>query len=200
MSGVGNRGSSIRHKDDGRREYHKRGKMREKVRHFPGFGAVACARLEVPADCSAVIGIFLRDSMYYLIPTTSGSMPCCLPVLSGFLLASAATLWRVEDHEFSRLSSSQKWTEDREEGYRLEVEHDFFYLPFFPLSVLYCLDRAGNMCWALVGSWKRRASRKQRQVRRQHDRSASSCKVCSVLKVLGYVSYLLTQLKWTVSH
>lgn len=92
MSGVGNRGSSIRYKDDGQWEYHKRGKVRERVRHFPGFGAVACATLEGPADCSAVIGIFLRESMYYLIPTTSGSMPYCLSILSGFLLASAATL------------------------------------------------------------------------------------------------------------
>jgi len=35
--------------------------VREKRRHFPGFGAVAWARLEVAAGYSSVIDIFLRD-------------------------------------------------------------------------------------------------------------------------------------------
>lgn len=81
------------------------------------------------------------------------------PQLVLFLLLAGAPLWQSADHEFA---SGQKWTEDKE-GYRLELERDFFFhLPLFPLSVSHYLDSAGDMYWALVGSRRRRTSREQR--------------------------------------
>lgn len=164
--GVGSRGSWIRYKDNGRWEYRKHGKVSETVRHVAAVGVVACVRWDVAADCSNVTGILFREPMHYLTPTTGGSMSCCLPSLSCFLLLAGAPLWHSADHEFA---SGQKWTEDKE-GYRLQLERDFFFhLPLFPLSVSHYLDSAGDMYWALVGSRGRRTSREQRHWHSQYD-------------------------------
>lgn len=160
--GVGSGGSWMRYKD-GQWEWHKHGNVRETEIcgscWSSGMDEMRCGRGLLTR------GILFRISMCCLTPT-GDSVTCSFPNLSCFLLIPGATLWHSEDPEFA---NSPKWTEDRKEGYRLEHKCDFLHLPLFPLSVFYYLHSAGNMCWALVGSWRRRTSREQRQSHRQYN-------------------------------
>lgn len=185
----------------------KHGKVRETMRHFPCFGAVACARLQVVAGCSAVIGIFLRESMCYLTPKTGDSIPYCLHIRRWFsaCLSSYSLVCR-EDHEFSRLSSSQTWTEDREEGQDCKLSMTFF--TYLSSQYLFYIVLTGlGIC---SGHYQEAKREGQTEIRVRHtgtttcySKQLQGMLIPESLWLFGEdgvcVSYLLTQLKLIVS-